>query len=94
MAEEVVFFGAFGEEEHTSCVLPRFVGGLEAVEFGGWEVFDVVVDAHFVEDFEELGRGWQGESGFAVNVRPESVGAVLGRVPVEDDEDAFTGVVG
>ena len=94
LAEEVVFFGAFGEEEHSAGLLPGFVGGLEAVEFGDWEVFDVVGDAHFVEDFYELGSGGKGDSSFAVNVGPEPVGAVLGRVPVEDDEDAFSGVVG
>ena len=93
-AEEVVFFAAFGEKEHSPCLLPCFVGGLEAVEFGGWQVFDVIGDAHFVEDFQELGTGGQGESSFAVNVGPEAVCAVLGRVPVEDDEDAFLGVVG
>ena len=64
------------------------------MEVGGWEVFDVVFDAHFVEDLEELGSGGQGDSLFAMNIGPESVGAVLGRVPVEDDEDAFFGVGG
>ena len=93
-AEEVVFFATLSEEEHSPSLLPRFVGGLEAAELGSWEVFHVVGDAHFVEDFQELGRGGQGESRFAVNVRPESVGAVLGRVPMEDDEDAFGGVLG
>ena len=39
-------------------------------------------------------RGGQGDAFFAVDVGPEGVGAVLGRVPVEDDEDAFFCVVG
>ena len=61
---------------------------------GGWEVFDVVGEAHFVEDSEKLGRGGKGDAFFAVNVGPESISAVLGRVPVEDDEDAFLRVIG
>ena len=69
-AQEAVFFAAFRQEEHPPSLLPRFVGGLEAVEFGGWQVFDVGCDAHFVEEFQELGGGRQGEPGFAVNVGP------------------------
>ena len=69
-AQEAVFFAAFRQEEHSSSLLPRLVGGLEAVEFGGWQVFDVGGDAHFVQEFQELGSGGQGEPGFAVNVGP------------------------
>ena len=43
---------------------------LKAAEIGGWQVFDVGRDAHFVEEFQELGGGGQGEPGFAVNVGP------------------------
>ena len=56
-AEEAVFFAALGQEEHSPCLLPRFVGGLKAVKFGCWEVFDVVGDGHFVQEFQQLGRG-------------------------------------
>ena len=38
-AQEAVFFASLGQEEHSPSLLPRFVGGLEAVEFGGWQVF-------------------------------------------------------
>ena len=58
-----VFFASLGQEEHSPGLLPRLVGGLEAVEFGGWQVFDVGGDAHFVQEFQELGGGGAGRAG-------------------------------
>ena len=60
-AREAVFFASFRQEEHSPSLLPCFVGGLEAAEFGGWQVFDVGRDAHFVQEFQAVegaaGRG-------------------------------------
>ena len=69
-AKVMILFAAFGQKEHSPSLLPGLVGGLEAVEFGGWQVFDVGGDAHFVEELQQLGGGRQGEPGFAVNVGP------------------------
>ena len=69
-AQEAVFFAAFRQEEHSSSLLPGLVGGLKTAEFGGWEVFDMGGDTHFVEEFQQQGGRRQGETLFAVNVGP------------------------